>query len=433
MTLSREGLDHADTAHRQGRRRVKVLVLSTTFPNPRQPNLGVFVEERMRRVARDCEVVVVAAVPWFPLNRLIRGTRWTGVPAVEERHGLAVHHPRFFCVPRYAKSLDGLLYAASLLPVLAKLRSSFRFDVIDAHFAYPDGLAAVLLGRMLKVPVMITLRGSIVRLSGYRLHRPQLRWALERATGIVAVSKSLMRVACNLGIPEQKIRVIPNGVDSEAFRPLDRAAARAACGLPENRTIILSVGGVYEGKGHHLVIDALRELVRRRPDLLYVVVGTDVHGDRYRQRLEEMVEAHALREHVRFVGGRPHDELPTWYGAADLFCLATRSEGWANVLLESLACGLPVVTTDVGGNAEIVRHGRDGLLVAFGDVPALGGAIEAALARQWDREAIVAHAQQYTWDRTAAAVVEELTALVRPGQRGRQVDVMTPSHVRSKS
>ncbi|HXG02282.1 MAG TPA: glycosyltransferase [Candidatus Binatia bacterium] len=391
---------------------MKVLVLSSVFPNPRQPALGVFVRERARRMARACAMQVVAPVPWFPLNGLIRGPRFTGIPPLERQDGLTVHHPRAFSVPRYLKSLDGLFYAASVAPVLARLRRDFAFDVIDAHFAYPDGLAGVLLGRLFRVPVMVTLRGSIVRLATYATHRPQLRWTLARASAVVSVSRSLRDVAVALGRPPERIRVIPNGVDTGRFRPLDRAAARAACGLPADRTVLLAVGGVYDGKGHHLVVEALPRLVRRYPDLLYVVVGAERPGERYRERLGALAERLGVARHLRLAGPRPPEELPAWYSAADLFCLATRSEGWANCLLEALACGLPVVTTRVGGNPEIVRDGVDGLLVPWGDVAALAEAIEAALERPWDRGALVAHAATHSWDETAARALEELRALV---------------------
>ena len=139
---------------------MRVLVLSSVFPNPPQPNLGVFVRQRMRQVARHCDVVVAAPVPWFPMNRWIRGSRWAGIPWVEQQDGLTVHHPRVFSVPGFAKALDGFFYFASLLPFAVRLRRRFAFDVIDAHFAYPDGLGAVLLGRALHTPVVITLRGG---------------------------------------------------------------------------------------------------------------------------------------------------------------------------------------------------------------------------------------------------------------------------------
>ena len=316
---------------------MRVLVLSSVFPNPRQPNLGVFIRERVRRVARSSEVQVVAPVPWFPLDRVVRGRRWGGIPQVERRDGLVVHHPRFVSVPRFGKSLDGILYAASLLGFVRRLRRSFPFEMIDAHFAYPDGMAGVLLGKALGCPVMITLRGSIVRLATYPLHRPQLRFTLRAADRIIAVSESLKRVAVDLGIGAEKIRVIPNGVDTSRFFPMDQGDARRRLALPLDASIVLTVGGVYEGKGQHLVLEALPRLLARDPRVLYVVVGGERVGDSYRRTLDGIIRAHGLAGHVLFVGSKAHEDLRAWYAAADALCLATRSEGRANVLLESIA------------------------------------------------------------------------------------------------
>jgi len=388
---------------------MRALVLSSTFPNPKQPTLGVFIRERLRRVAHRADLRVVAPIPWFPMNRLLRGARAVGIPAVEQQHGLQVYHPRFLCVPGHLKWLDGVLYGLSLIPFLLRLRREFPFDLIDAHFAYPDGVAGVLLGRVLRRPVVITLRGSIVRLATYPSHRPQLRWALERADRIMAVSQSLADVAGGLGIPQARIRVVPNGVDTVAFRPGDQPAARRACGLPLERRVILTVGGIYADKGQHLVLEALPALLRRHPDLLYVMVG-DFRRDAYRDRLEAIIERGALGDRVRLAGLRPHQELPAWYQAADIFCLPTRSEGWANVLLEALACGVPVVATRVGGNPEIIRDERCGLLVPFGDATALGEALGVALETRWDRQAMVTHAATHTWEGAAEQVLEEFTA-----------------------
>src|SRR5207244_946573 len=144
-----------------------------------------------------------------------RGERWRGLPATELQDGLRVHHPRIVCVPKYLKALDGLTYGLSLVPFLARHRQRFPFDVIDAHFAYPDGTAAILLGKIFRCPVTITLRGTIVPLSRFRLRRPQIAWTLAQASRIFAVSESLRDVAVSLGAPPDKIRVIANGVDSE--------------------------------------------------------------------------------------------------------------------------------------------------------------------------------------------------------------------------
>ena len=410
---------------------MRILTLSTVFPNVRQPAFGVFVAERMRRVARHCDVSVVAPVPWFPGNGWIR-PHWSGVPATEGEEGFRVYHPRVLCVPRYAKWTDGALYAASLLPILARLRRRFPFDLIDAHFVYPDGLAAALLGAVFRVPVVITLRGSIVRLRHYPLHRPQIRWALRRAARVLAVSQSLKGVAAGLGIPAEHIRVIPNGVDADVFVPRDPADARRALGLPDKATILLSVGGLNEGKGHHRVVAQLPELARRFPDLLYVIVGGERPGDSSRPLIESVAARLGVSNRLRLVGERTHDEVATWLAAADLFCLATRSEGWANVLLESLACGTPVVSTRVGGNAEIVSHEGLGILVPPQDDGALAAAMREGLERRWDPQLLVNHAQAHSWDSAVRGVLDEfervlgrgrpagapVSGLAEPGARG---------------
>jgi teichuronic acid biosynthesis glycosyltransferase TuaC len=395
---------------------MRVLVLSSTFPNAQQPTRGIFIQERISRLARRCDVVVVAPIPWFPLNRWIRRDRAEARP-VEQQGSLTVYHPRFFSLPRYGKFLDGFLYAASLIWFLRRLRRRFAFEVIDAHFAFPDGLAAVLLGLAFRCPVVVTVRGSIVRLSGYRLHRPQLRWTLGHAARVVAVADFLRQVAIRIGVPGDRIRVIPNGVDLASFAPADRAQARRACGLPEKRRIVLTVAALYSWKGQHLVVETLPFLRDRYPDILYVMVGGPrVDEPSYAPSLRRRVAELRLENHIRFAGPQPHATLSQWFNAADLFVLATRSEGCPNVLLESLACGVPVVATDVGGVPEIIRHGRDGLLVPYGDSPALRDALQDALERRWDRQALVGRASAFDWADTAEQTLQELHHALKGGR-----------------
>jgi teichuronic acid biosynthesis glycosyltransferase TuaC len=391
---------------------MRVLVLSSTFPSVQQPTRGLFVRHRVRGLAKRCEVVVVAPVPWFPLNRWLRAER-DAVPAVEDQEGLRVYHPRFFSLPRYGKFLDGTLYFLSLIAFVRRLRRSFPFEVIDAHFAFPDGMAAVLMGRLFKCPVVVTLRGSIVRLAGYPLHRPQIRWALRQADRVTAVSESLKKVAVGIGVPEEHVRVIPNGVDSTAFRPMPQREARRLCGIPENAKVLLTVAGVYEGKGQHSVIDVLPSVRSRYPEAQYVIVGNPRPGESYQRRLQSTVESLGLAGHVVFAGPRPQAELRQWFAAADVSVLATQSEGWPNVLLESLACGTPVVATEVGGVPEIVRHGDLGCLVPYGDSAALGDALLSTLERSWDRGALVRHAQRFDWNESVEQALDELSAAVK--------------------
>jgi glycosyltransferase involved in cell wall biosynthesis len=387
---------------------MRVLVLSATFPNAFQPNRGVFVRERISRLARRCDVVVVAPIPWFPLNRWIR-PEMNNAQFVEDHLGLTVYHPRYLCLPRYGKWSDGLFYALSLVLFLRRLRRRFAFEVIDAHFAFPDGVGGALLGRLFRCPVVITLRGSIARLAKYRLHRPQIRWALRRADRVTAVADYLRRIAVEIGVSGDRIRVIPNGVDLGSFAPAERAEARRACGLPGDRIILLTVGALYAWKGQHLVVEALPELRKRYPNILYVMVGGSRAEERsYIPGLRRRVAELGIENHVRFAGPQPHANLGHWFNAADVTVLATQSEGCPNVLLESLACGVPVVSTDVGGVPEVVRHNIDGLLVPYGDLPALEAALRGALERTWEREALVRRARSFDWADAVEQALEEL-------------------------
>jgi len=178
---------------------MKVLVLTTVFPNCKQPTLGTFIRERMFRVAKECELKVVAPVPWFPFARYLKTNYRPLVPRNEIQQGIEVYHPRFFSVPGVLKCLDGLFLFLSLLSPLKRIRNDFDFDIIDAHFSYPEGLGAVLLAWFFNRPVTITLRGTIVPLSKYLLRRVQIIYALRNATKIFSVSNSLKKRAVSLG------------------------------------------------------------------------------------------------------------------------------------------------------------------------------------------------------------------------------------------
>ncbi len=392
---------------------MRVLVLSSVYPSATIPTRGIFVHERTRHLSPVDRLEVVAPVSWFPLNRLLRGKDRALVPAAGIRDGVSVSYPRFLSIPRVGKSLDGLLYFASVLPALLHLRRRFRFDLIDAHFAYPDGLAGILLGRLFDVPVVVTLRGTEVRLARSRLRRPQVALVVRRAARVIAVSQSLADLAVSLGAPQDRVRVIPNGVDGGRFRPGPRADARKRLGLPADRPLIVSVGGLTERKGHHRVIAALPRLLLRHPGALYAAVGVPSVEGNNEPLLRRLAAELDLEGHVLLPGATPHEEIATWLQAADLFCLATANEGRPNAVMEALACGVPVVTTDVGGNREIVEPGRDGLLVPFGDGPALERALETALERRWDHEAISARARGRTWEQTGAQVVATFEEVLR--------------------
>ncbi len=398
----------------------RLVVFTLLFPHAGQPNAGVFIRERMFRVGQTLPLVVVAPVPWFPGQAILR--KWRPhfrppAPFFEKQQGFAVYHPRFLSIPGLFKSLDGLFMALGSGPTLWRLKRRFGFTLIDAHFAYPDGYAATLLGKWFKVPVTITLRGTEVPHSRRRNLRPLLLKALRRATRIFAVATALKTHVESLGIPGEKIQVVGNGVDLVKFQPIAQVEARRQLNLPLDAPMIISVGGLVERKGFHRVIDCLPTLQQRFPEIHYLIVGgPSAEGD-MTAALQQQVARLNLQAKVHFLGILPPEQLKFPLSAADVFVLATGNEGWANVFLEAMACGLPVVTTAVGGNAEVINKPELGYLTPFGDEPALIEAIAAALARSWDRQAIIAYAQSNTWDKRVKTLIDEFNAMMVRGKR----------------
>ena len=391
---------------------MKVLVFTTVYPNQEQPNLGTFVRERMSRVAKLCELQVLAPVPYFPFAGLLKKKYRHHIPFYESQNGISVYHPKFFSVPGLFKTLDGYFLYLCAIKTTKYIQKKFNFDLIDAHFAYPCGFAAVLLGRHFKKPVTITLRGTINRLIKFRGRRYAIKFALNNADRIFSVSLYLAKLAQTLGITKDKFTIIPNGVDLKEIRLLEKIECRKRFNIPKDSKVIISVGGLVERKGHHRVLEVLPELTKRIPDLLYIIVGGGtVEGD-ISYQLKKQVESLGLKSNVMFTGEVPHHQVNQLLSAADIFVLATRYEGWANVFCEAMACGLPVVTTRVCGNPEIIDDGKTGILVPFGDSEALCTAIIKALQKKWDRDMIMKKARIRTWGVVAKEVYEQFEQIV---------------------
>jgi glycosyltransferase involved in cell wall biosynthesis len=372
-------------------RPLRLLTFTTLYPNAAQPNHGVFVENRLRHLVAsgEAEATVLAPVPWFPGRLPARGA----IPAREQRHGLGVHHPRFVAPPGFGMySNPFALFAAARKTLRALLDSGLAFDAIDAHYLYPDGVAAVRLAREFGLPVAITARGSDTsQLPAYAIPNRLIRDAIVRADALVAVSAALAQGLVALGAPASKITVLRNGVDLDAFRPpADRAAARAELGL--RGPTLLSVGLLIERKGHHLTIAALRDL----PGHTLLIAGDGPE----RATLEALAQRLGVADRVRLLGPRPHAELPRLYGAADAMVLASSREGWANVLLESLACGTPVVASNAWGSREAIAAPEAGIVLDETSGATIAAGVRALLAAPPDRAATRAYAERFGWEET---------------------------------
>jgi glycosyltransferase involved in cell wall biosynthesis len=216
-----------------------------------------------------------------------------------------------------------------------------------------------------------------------------------------------------LGCPAEKITVAGNGVDANKFAPLSRVEARRSLRLPLDRSIVICVGNLIELKGLHVVLGALARLKKRRPDVFLVAVGEGSD----RALLEKQVRELGLGNDVLFAGRQPHDQLARWFSAADVFCLASSSEGWPNVVLEALACGVPVIATPVGSVPEIVPANVG--ILAERRPEAFESAIERALFQKWNQEEIVSHAHSYGWNKVAESLMTVYQRVVCDYDSGR--------------
>ncbi len=378
-------------------RPIRLLTFSTLYPNPAQPNHGVFVENRLRHLVASgaAESTVLAPVPWFP-GRSPGGclkARFPEIPMQETRHGITVLHPRFLAVPGIGMATNPFaLHRAARHALTGLVAQGFAFDAIDAHYLYPDGVAAVWLAREHGVPVVLTARGSDTsQLPHYRIPGKLIRAAIAHADALIAVSAALKEGLIALGAEPEKVTVLRNGVDLDAFRPLpDRAAARAA--LDFDGPTLLSVGLLIERKRHHLTIEALTHLPGHR----LVIAGDGPERD----ALEALAARLGVADRVRLVGSVPHTHLPVYYTAADVMVLASSREGWANVLLESMACGTPVVATPAWGSREAVAAPEAGMVIEEATADALAAGIRHVLDAPPERAATRAYAERFGWDET---------------------------------
>ena len=377
---------------------MKVLAFTTVFPNDRQPLHGRFVAERLRHATVHADVRVVAPVPWFRPRRASRGTH----------AGLRVVRPRFYYVPGVLKPLDAVFLFLSALAAVARIRRRFDFDLIDAHFGYPDGVAAVLLGRWFRRPVVITIRGSELEMARHPVKAAAMRWAFRRAARVVAVSAELRDLATRLGATPAAVSVIGNGVDLDRCMPGDRAAARRSLGVDASATLLVSVGHLASVKGFHLILGVLPRLVSEWPALRYAIVGGPAAASgRYPAQLRALVTHLGLEDRVTITGAVPPDDVVRWLNAADLFVLASEREGSPNALREALACGCPVVASNVGDVSDVLPECA-GLIVRDGrDLEAWTAAIGVALRRPWSRLEIRQRARRLAWRGVAARVGEE--------------------------
>lgn len=378
---------------------LKTLLFSTLFPSSVRPGHGIFVETRLRELLKTgaIECKVIAPVPWFPIagNRFGLYGKFAATPKFEHRNGCDVFHPSYFLPPRIGMNVAPHTLAMGALPAIRRLiKEGFDFDLIDAHYYYPDGVTAGIIAKKLGKPFVVTARGSDINLiAEFAYPKKLILETAAQAAASIGVSGALVEKLADLGVSRDKLKIFRNGVDLERFQPENKSEARNKIGLPAAGKILLSVGNLIELKGHHIAIDALAKLPA---DTYLVIAGTGPE----RENLENQAKQVGLSNRVLFAGHVDNQDLKWWYSAADILVLCSSREGWPNVLLEAMACGTPVIATSVGGIPEIVVGMTAGRMMNSRTVESLIAAYWEIVAAYPQRSNVRTYAENFSWTTT---------------------------------
>lgn len=379
---------------------LRVLSLSTLFPSAARPGFGLFVARQAQALAArgDVELAVIhpIALAPQPFDRFINSADERALPAMAQDWGVEVHYPRFRTLPRFGVRWNPALIARTVLPLARRLHAERPFAVVDAQFFYPDGPAAARVAEALGLPLSIKARGSDIHLWGARpFARKQMLAAARQAGGLLAVSDALRADMIALGMPAEKIAVHYTGLNGALFHAVPRAEARARLGEwgAGDGPLLASVGNLIPLKGQHLVIQALAQL----PDARLVIAGKGPEE----QNLRDQAAGMGLAERVIVAGSVAPERIALLLSAADAMVLPSEREGLANAWVEALACGAPLVITDVGGAREVVCSHDAGRIVDR-TPPAIAAGIRDLLANPPTKAAVAAQASRFSWDANAA-------------------------------
>ncbi|MDV6029924.1 MAG: glycosyltransferase family 4 protein [Phycisphaera sp. RhM] len=346
---------------------MNLLYIATTYPTPTSPRQGMFNRNLVDALRVNHHVRVVAPIPWVERFRKPRSTSGSTAESSSD-----VFHPTYFYPPKLLRTHYDVFYWRSILPVLKQIQYTFTPDLVMGYWLHPDGRAALRAAEYFGVPCVVVSGGSDLRLlPQHPGRRRAIESVLSDAQRLVVVSRDLAAQATRLGMPPEKIDVVYRGVDHRCFHRSDRCDARDVCGLPRDAIVLMWSGRLESVKNPTLLLRAAQRWQLRWGDRLRILIAGD---GSMRNELIKLRSRLGLDHCVRFEGNLSQQALAACYQAADAMVLTSHSEGIPNVLLESIACGVPFVATDVGGVSEIATPGVD-RLVPDNDLDALVDAV----------------------------------------------------------
>jgi teichuronic acid biosynthesis glycosyltransferase TuaC len=396
-------------------RPLRLVSVSRVLPSPSDPAHGIFVLNRLVAMSRLTDLTIVQPVPYFPFVKPLPD--WGNL----REDGLA-RVPMFY-IPGVLKSLDGVWLSRAVASTISEFHRSKPFDAIDAHFGYPDGAGCVDVGARLDLPVFMTLRGVENEQLQTRRIGDQLRRALDASAGCICVSHSLAETAIRHGVDERKVTVIHNSVERGLFHAGAPTRSRRDLDLPADRPIVVSIGHLIPRKRHHLLIEAFANSKIRKQGAYLAILGSATPDPKYASGLRTMIREKGLEDSVRLIGNRPPSEIGDYLRVADAFALLSAREGCCNAVLESLACGVPVLACDVGDNKYFVNESNGRIVPVDHVKEATDGLDDMLTNSRWDRASVATTLPVGDWNNVAERVIEFMSSVVSPSSRAATHDV----------
>ncbi|HEX3743620.1 MAG TPA: glycosyltransferase [Bryobacteraceae bacterium] len=371
---------------------MRITVLTSYFPTSARPYGGNSAFQTLLRIKPYASIEVVSPQEHYPDLPFLRPARYEPPDLTWQPPEFETTYVSYPAVPLLSRPFNGKICARILLPHVRMTRP----DLILNYWLYPDGYAAVRIARELGVPAIVGAIGSDLRQRNDPFTVRLVRETMLGANAVITVSEELRRQAMAQGVAAEKITAIPNGCDTAIFHPGDRAEARAQLSRDAADELIVFAGNLLVTKGLGELIDAFISLAGKRPRARLAMVGQGP----YRDTLARRAAAAGVHERVLLPGRCDAAGIATWMRAADVFCLPSYSEGCPNVVVEGLACGRPIVATNVGGIPELVKK-DSGILIPPRDTAALSQALDRALSLSWDT-AEIARTSTRSWESVAA-------------------------------
>jgi len=403
-------------------KKIRLLVLTTMYPQKIDDNSGIFIHNQIKHLQKaETKVKVIRPIPYAP-KMLWFNPKWKSYGLIPENDTIdevSVYYPRYIRIPgKWFHSLSCYSMHSRIKKVVDSIIKGFKPHIIHTHGVTPTGYVGLRLKNRYKLPYVCSLRGSDIHTypRNGKLSMHLTKQVISGADQLVSVSDDLKKIACTIAKPKREIQVIYNGCDLNTFfyNEEDRRKIRNELNILGNEKVIIFVGNISRNKGIFELIESFMKLKQIYLDLHLILVGL---GPDYKA-IQNIISSNGLNRKIHLAGSKPHNEIPHWLSAADIFVLPSYNEGLPNVVLEAMACGLPVVATTAGGIPEAIEDGESGILINKKDTESLKKAIEYLLKNEVvakkmgnNGRRIVEH--KFSWKQNVDQVIKIYKELIR--------------------